>query len=173
MASNYGNGFGFRRSYLGVQEGRQKVPATGTFKQGDVVTLDPANPGFIKLAPANAPVSPGVTGLLVQEDSFLPGYFENPIHGTNDFEGQVYNGRQCAIWTGDNLKVWYRNVPAKPARNGRPAVAAQTRIPATGLNVGDFIAWDGAKFVKGTDETTAIGRVTLAAADYVEFALAK
>ena len=69
-ASNYGNNFGFRRSADLEIEGRQKVPATGTFRQGTLVQIDPAAPGYLKACAAGAVGKGGYIGLLIQEDAW-------------------------------------------------------------------------------------------------------
>ncbi len=179
MASDYGLNFGFRRSDESMRsgpEGRLRVPATGTFKQGDLVTFDAANPGFIKLAPANSPIDPGFTGLLIQEDAWDRGIHENQIFLTQDLD-VVRNGNLCAIWTGGGLKVWMRNTPARSNPGQRSRVAVQ-KIDTTGLGIGDTVGWDGGKYVKTTTATAVVGRATLvtaavAGSEYAEIVLAK
>lgn len=108
MASNYGRNFGFRRSAetMSRHEGRQRVPAQGEFKQGMAVTFDTENPGYIKLAEANAPVVAGLTGLLVQEDAW-------DYVGMQPDLSKVHNNRLCTLWFGAGVKVWYRNKGAE------------------------------------------------------------
>lgn len=175
MASDYGLNFGFRRSDESMRsgtEGRLKVPATGTFHQGDLVTFDPANPGFMKLAAANAPIEPGFTGLLIQEDAWLVDVHANQVFTSQDLD-VVHNAALAAIWTGAGLKVWLRNTAAK-AVAGQRARTAVTKVTATGLAIGDLLAWDGAKYVETADAAAAVARVTLTnGADYVEAVLVK
>lgn len=174
MASDYGLNFGFRRSDESMRsgtEGRQKVPAAGAFTQGDLVTFDPAAPGFIKMAAANDPVLPGFTGLLIQEDVWDIGIHENTILSSQDLD-RVLNGRLCAIWTGAGLKVWMKNTPATAKPGQRPR-AAVTKVVLTGVAIGDLLAWDGAKFIKAGTPAAGVARVTLvgSAGDYVEAVL--
>lgn len=178
MASDYGLNFGFRRSDESMRsgtEGRLKVPAAGTFYQGDLVTFDPANPGFIRKAPAGTAIDPGFTGLLIQEEGWdAPIYEAGP--GDSFTRGRVRNGRLCAIWTGAGLKVWLKNTTAQNRADGR-AIAQRTVLAATALTavIGDLLAWDGTAYtaaaVGGAD---AVARVTLTnGVDYVEAVLQK
>ncbi len=180
MASDYGFNFGFRRSDESMRtgtEGRQRVPAFAnnaatTFKQGDLVTLDPANPGYIMKAPANAPVRPGFTGLLIQEDAWDIPINGNQVVETVDLD-VVHNEALCAIWTGAGLKIWLRNTPAKTARGQRPRPAI-TKVTVAGLAIGDFLAWDGAKYIETATEAQAVAQVTLTnGVDYVEAVVLK
>ena len=152
--SDYGQNFGFRRSDEHLRsgnEGRFRVPKTGVFKQGDLVTIDTANPGYVKKADANANLEPGFTGILIQEEVHL---LPSPANKAKD---TVVNRNLCSIWTGAGLKIWLRNT-------------ADRTIVAPDLAVGDHVEWDGAKYVKSTDP--GIGRVTAAAAGYAEVSLA-
>lgn len=174
MASDYGPNFGFRRSDESMRsgtEGRLKVPATGNFKQGDLVTFDPAHPGFMMKAAANAPIDPGFTGLLIQEDAWDRDLHENGVFSTQDLDIVRLN-RLAAIWTGGGLKIWLRNTPEKsnPGQRHRDAVQ---KIDVTGLAIGDLVGWDGTKYVKTSAATSAIGRATLVSPDYAEVVLAK
>lgn len=174
MASDYGLNFGFRRSDESMRsgtEGRLKVPADGVFKQGDLVTFDPANPGFLRKAAANAPIDPGFTGLLIQEDAWDRDLHENSIFSSQDLD-IVRNDRLAAIWTGGGLKVWLRNTPEK-ANPGQRRREAIQKIDVTGLAIGDLVGWDGSKFIKVTAATAAVGRATLVSTDYAEVVLAK
>src|SRR5215212_7774430 len=159
MASDYGLNFGFRRSDESMRlgtEGRLKVPATGTYRQGDLVTFDPANPGFIKKAAANTPVEPGFTGLLIQEDAWDIPVNGNQVLNTYDLD-VVHNDALCAIWTGAGLKVWMKNTPATTNRGqrARDAVTKFTMgVTATGppatapLAIGDYLGWTGTVFAQ-------------------------
>lgn len=173
--SDYGLNFGFRRSDESMRsgnEGRLKVPATGTFKQGDLVTFDPANPGYIKHAAANAPIEPGYTGLLIQEDAWDRGVHGNQVVTSQDLD-EVINDRLCSIWTGAGLKIWLKNTPAT-TKAGQRARAARTVVTAAGVGIGDLLAWDGAKFAETADATAAVAKVTMSnGVDYVEAVLLK
>ena len=170
MASTYGSSFGFRRSDEHMRsgtEGRHYVPDTGTFRQGDLVMIDTANPGKVKLAPADTPIDPGFVGLIIQESS----HFASAWAGYDaNRDERVKNGESCAIWTGAGLKIWVKNREARVAASGRPAVDAREIVGA--LTVGDYVKWDGAKYVAGT-AANAVGRCTLAADGYAEIVLAK
>jgi len=153
MASDYGLNFGFRRSDESVRssEGRLRTPATGAvLLQGTLVTIDPANPGFLKVAAANAPVVPGVTGLLVQEE------FDRSIYESDRVDsfvlGLTKKNRLSVITTGAGTKFWLANTAAQNRADGR-SIAAVTMFSATGIALGDSIGWDGAKYVKA-DGTT-------------------
>jgi len=175
VASDYGLNFGFRRSDESMRsgtEGRLKVPATGTYKQGDLVTFDPANPGFIKKAAANSPIEPGFTGLLIQEDAWDIPLNGNQVLNTYDLD-VVHNSALCAIWTGAGLKVWMKNTPATNNR-GQRARDAVTKFTMGSLVIGDLLAWDGSKYVETADPAAAVARVSLSnGTDYIEAILLK
>lgn len=175
MASDYGLNCGFRRSDESMRsgtEGRLKVPAAGTFKQMDLVTFDPANPGYMKKAAANTPIEAGYTGLLIQEDAWNTPVNGNPVLMTYDLD-VVYNDATAAIWTGAGLKVWLKNTGAT-ANRGQRARAAVTKVTVAGLVIGDLLAWDGAKYVETADPTVAVAKVTATnTVDYIEAILLK
>lgn len=177
MASTYGPNFGFRRSDESMAsgtEGRQRVPATGTYKIGELVELDPAAPGFIKRSAADAPIEPGFRGLLIQEDQWDVGVHENQVLMTQDHD-RVINGNLCAIWTGAGLKIWLRNTPERAAGGGRARVRPARTIVAgdlTAIAVGDFLGWNGTAFAKVASKALAVARVTLrSGTDYLEATL--
>ncbi len=173
MASNYGPNFGFRRSDEHMRsgtEGRLTVPATGTYRQGDLVTFDPANPGFLTKAAANAPIAPGYTGLLIQENAWDLPIHDNQVLSTQDLD-VVYNSQLAAIWTGGGLKIWLQNTSAT-ANRGQRARAAVTKVTVSGLVIGDYLGWDGTKYVEVAGEATAVARVTLTnGSNYIEAVL--
>ncbi len=178
MASDYGLNFGFRRSDESMRsgtEGRQRVPAFAnnaatTFRQGDLVTFDPANPGFIKKAPADTPIQPGFSGLIIQEDAWDIPLNGNQVLNTQDLD-VVHNDSQCAIWTGAGLKVWMRNTPGTTNRGQRPR-AAVNKFTGTGLAIGEYLGWDGSVFRRTTNPDLAVARVTLFnGSDYLEATL--
>lgn len=165
--SDYGKNFGFRRSEPSVREGRLGVPATGVFRQGDLVTYDPATPGKLRKAPAGSPVVGGYTGLIVQEEGWDVSYFGAPVVDTNN-KGLVLNGKPAVVMTGPGLKIWLRNTP-ETTYNGRtfPAVS---RIVMTGVDPGDELEWNGTAYaVKASG--AAVLRVTITGDNYVEAVL--
>ena len=143
MASNYGLHFGFRRSdeSMAIREGRQKVPAAGTFVQGQPVTFDEANPGFVRATAAGDPAITGYTGLLVQEEAWDRSIYQTSILETGDL-GLALNSRLCTIWSGNGTKVWFKNTEEVVRADGRT-------IPAGGVvdfgDPGDLVvgAWLG------------------------------
>lgn len=175
MASNYGLNFGFRRSDEHLRtgtEGRLRVPATGTFHAGDFVTFDPANPGYIKMADANTGIRPGFSGFLIQEDAWDIPLNGNQIMMTYDYD-VIHNSSLCAIWTGAGLKIWLKNTPAKSNR-GQRSLPSVTKVTVAGLAIGDFLAWDGAKYIETATESAAVAQVTLTnGSDYVEAVILK
>lgn len=171
MASDYGLNFGFRRSdeSMAIREGRFKVPATGTFKQGDCVTIDPANPGFLKKAAANEALVPGVTGFLVQEE-----VWDRSIYGRQVLDSyaldEVLNGRLATIWSGAGTKVWLKNTAQVTRVDGRVIPARQVVASVATIAAGDKLGWDGTQWVE-VDGTTTNAHlvVTLSnGVDYVE-----
>ena len=176
MASNYGRNFGFRRSdeSMAIREGRQKVPATGTYRQGQPVSLDEANPGWIRLTEAaDTPVT-GWTGLLVQEDAWDRSIYQSTILETGDLGG-VINNRLATIWSGNGTKVWFKNTAAQVRADGRSIEAAELVDFSGGIAVGDYLGVSTpGKWGVVADETTAQMRVTLTnGTDYLEAVLLK
>lgn len=174
--TNYGLNFGFRRSGgdSATREGKYRVPAdVTTLRQGQVVVIDTAKPGFVKLAPADTALKEGWSGLLIQEEGWNESIFERPQHDTHDM-GFIRPGMRCTIWTGAGLLIWVQNT-AEITRPGR-VIPARTMV-AAGLAVGDAVVWDGTKFAKaaGTGTPNIIGRVTKVSgsvgAEYAEIVL--
>lgn len=170
MASDYGLNFGFRRSdeSMAIREGRQKVPGTGTFRQGECVVIDPANPGFLKRGAAGEPAVPGWSGMLVQEE-----VWDRSIYGRQTLDSfaldEVLNGRLATIWSGAGTKVWFKNTPGQTRADGRVIPAGGLLADPTTLAVGDYLGWNGTAYAEVADATTAHFRVTLAnGVDYVE-----
>jgi hypothetical protein len=170
MASDYGRNFGFRRSdeTMAIREGRQKVPAVGTFKQGECVVIDPANPGFLKRgAAAELPV-PGYSGLLVQEE-----IWDRSVYGRQVLDSfaldEVLNNRLATIWSGAGTKVWFRNTAAQTRVDGRVIAAAGLLDAPEGMTAGELLGWTGTKWGVVTDRATAHFVITLSnGLDYVE-----
>lgn len=170
MASDYGLNFGFRRSdeTMAIREGRLKVPATGTFRQGECVAFDPANPGFLKRAAADEPAVPGWSGMLIQEE-----VWDRSIYGRQVLDSfaldEVLNNRLATIWSGAGTKVWFKNTPAQTRADGRVIAAGGLLADPTTLAVGDYLGWNGTAYAEALDATTAHFRVTLAnGVDYAE-----
>lgn len=168
--SDYGKNFGFRRSEPSYREGRLRVPATGDFYQGDLVTYDPANEGFLKHAADGAAVVGGFTGLLIQEEGWTGSVFEAPVQDTHS-KGKALNGKQAVFMTGAGLKIWLRNTAAETRFDGR-AIAARSVLTMTSVDaIGDELQWNGTKWVIKAAGAGAL-RVTIVGTDYVEAVLA-
>lgn len=167
--SDYGLNFGFRRSEPAVKEGRLSVPLTGDFRQGDLVTYDPANIGFLKHAAANSPAQGGFTGLLIQEEGWDVSAFGAPVVDTFS-KGKALNGKPTTIVTGAGLKVWLKNTPAQTRWDGR-AIPAVTVVDLTGVVVGDFLAWDGDSWARTVTDASGAMRVTSVGTDSIEAVL--
>ena len=158
MASNYGPNFGFRRSdeSMAIREGRLRTPATGTFRIGTLVAIDPANPGFLKAAAANAVGRGGTVGLLVQEEAHI-----QSIYGAEHYDSYssrysiAKNNTLSVIWAGSGTKVWFRNTGAQTRADGR-SVSAVTMVDLTGVAIGDYLTWDGSKYVEGTSANSML-----------------
>lgn len=176
MASDYGLNFGFRRSdeSLSIREGRFRTPKTGTeLLQGVLVEIDPANPGHLKQATANAAAVTGLVGLLVQEESHIGSVFEAaPYLGHDSLDlGTTKNDQPAVMWSGPGVKVWLKNTGAY-SRGTRSKAAVQI-VDLTGVSVGESLGWDGSKFV-AADGTTVPALMTvthLSGTDYVEAVL--
>lgn len=170
MASDYGRNFGFRRSdeTMAIREGRQKVPASGTYRQGECVVIDPANPGFLKRGVANQACIPGYSGMLVQEE-----IWDRSIYGRQTLDSfaldEVMNSRLATIWSGSGIKVWFRNTAAQTRADGRVIPAAGLLASPATIAVGDYLGWNGTQWAEVADGPAAHFIVTLSnGLDYVE-----
>lgn len=175
MASDYGSSFGFRRSdeSLAIREGRQKVPATGTFLQGQAVTFDSANPGYLKLCAADPGFTPGFTGLLVQEEAHIFSSYANQYFDTYDLSA-VKNNRLAIIWTGPGGKIWLKNRASGTRKDGR-TFGAITMVAGSGATwpvIGDPVGWNGTAWYKST-LANSIGKCTASSESngYIEVVL--
>jgi hypothetical protein len=162
MASDYGLNFGFRRSdeSVRVSEGRIKTPATGpALLIGTFVTIDAAAPGYLKVAPANAHIVPGVTGLLIQEEVWDRSIYERDR--VDSFVlGLCKPNRLSVISTGAGTKFWLKNTGSQTRADGRVISAVQMFLP-TGIAVGDGLAWDGTHYVHvAAGDATQVATVT-------------
>ncbi len=178
MASDYGLNFGFRRSDESYRssEGRFRTPATGAaLLIGTAVQIDSANPGFMKVCAANAPIVPGVAGLLVQEDAHIASIYGQPVSTYDSFNlGLAKKNTLAIISTGAGVKVWFKNTAAQNRIDLRQTPAV-TMATLTGVALGDTLGWDGSKWVKTTDANAAWMTVTdvRVSAGYVEGVLLK
>lgn len=174
---SFGDSFGFRRSNEHLHSGpesRHRIPATETdWLQGDLVTIDPASGGYLKVAAANSPVVPGFTGLLIQFEEHVTADEINQygILNTRDLS-RTRPGLLANIVTGAGLKVWVKNLSAD-TRAGRKSYDAETRVDLTGIAVGDTVGWDGTKYVKVTNADYVVGTVTQVTSSGIEFVLAR
>jgi hypothetical protein len=178
MASDYGLNFGFRRSdeSVRVSEGRFRTPLTGSaLLIGTAVQIDPANPGFVIACAANAPIVPGVAGLLVQEEQMFGSIYGQDVALYDSFSfGVAKKNTLSVITTGAGTKVWFKNSTAQTRADNR-SISAVTVCDLTGANLGDTLGWDGTKWVKTTTATAAWMTVTAinTASGYVEGVLLK
>lgn len=161
MASNYGLNFGFRRSdeSMAIREGRLRTPAAGTFRIGSLVAIDPAAPGYLKVAAANQIGAGGTVGLLVQEEQFIASIYNADVGLHDSFQlGLAKNNTLSAVWGGAGVKVWFKNTTGSTRADGR-AIAAVTMTDLTGVVIGDYLTWDGTKYIEGTSANSML-RVT-------------
>lgn len=175
-----GDSFGFRRSDEDLHSGAEsnfKVPATQVaeeqvYLQGDLVEIDSASPGYVVRSAADAPLVPGVRGLLVQYGQLLvsAGLTRNTIFQTRDLSEVVLDA-PTVIVTGAGIKVWVKNLDAVAAGTGRRTYAAEERCDTASVTLGSLVKWDGNKFVHTTDADKAVGTVTSVTADGFEFVL--
>jgi len=174
MASNYGLNFGFRRSDISIsmRDGRSKTPATGNaLLLGTAVQLDPANPGYLKQAAANAAPKSGLSGILVQEEDHIEDFqlFSVPGHTSLDL-GTAVKDKLAIMWSGQGVKIWLKNT----GNYSRFGVTKDpvTIVDTTGVAVGDSLGWDGSKWVKSDGTTTPHWlTVTAVTSGYVEAVL--
>lgn len=178
MASDYGLNFGFRRSdeSVRVSEGRFRTPATGSaLLIGTAVQIDPANSGFVTVCAANAPIVPGVAGLLVQEEVHIGSVYGQPVESYDSFNlGVAKKNTLSVISTGAGVKVWFQNTSAQTRADGR-SISGVTICDLTGAALGDTLGWDGSKWVKTTTASAAWMTVTSISVSrgYVEGVLLK
>lgn len=153
MASDYGLNFGFRVSDETVRysEGRFRTPADGApLLIGTAVEIDGDNPGFLKPCAANAPLIPGVAGLLIQEEQWDLSIFETSYVDSYDL-GVAKPGRLSVVTTGAGTKVWFKNTAAVTSRPNR-AQPAVTIATVTGLKLRDTVGWNGTRWIKATGD---------------------
>ena len=150
MASDYGLHFGFRRSdeSLRVAEGRFRTPATGTaLLIGSCVEIDPAAPGYLRVAAANALPRTGICGLLLQEEDW-----DVSIYAADNFDsygkGTAKKNRLSVVTNGSGGKVWFDNRAAITRADGRVLPAVSIVEFVGGLAVGDKLGWNGTKWAK-------------------------
>lgn len=166
MASDYGLNFGFRRSdeSVRVSEGRIKTPATGAaLLIGTLVTIDPAAPGYLKVAPTGSPTVPGVTGLLIQEEVWDRSIYERDR--VDSFVlGLCKPNRLSVISTGAGTKFWLKNTGAQTRADGRVINAVTMFVAGSGgtaIAVGDGLAWNGTAYVHvAAGDATQVATVT-------------
>lgn len=175
MASDYGLNFGFRRSdeSVLVREGRLKVPVTGTFRLGSLVEFDASSAGYLKQSAANAVGEGATCGLLVQEEIWDRSIYA-PTRIDSFYYGVARNNRLAVIAAGAGAKVWFKNTAAQTRADGR-SISAVTMLDLTSVAVGDYLKWDGSKFVKSSSGfSDSMLRVTLTnGTDYCEAVLTR
>jgi len=154
MASEYGLNFGFRRSDESGRnsEGRFKTPVSGAIRLGSAVEIDPASPGYLKKSAANAVPTPGKSGLLVQEENFIRNTYD--VVGYDSYDnGVALLDKLSVITYGTGTKVWFKNTGAETRADGR-VITAVTMVTVAGLIVGDYLGWDGSKWVESDGDPT-------------------
>lgn len=170
---------------MAIREGRLKVPATGTFRQGSLITFDPANlgagtqPSLIKAAADGQIGEGGTVGLLVQEDSHISSVFGAEYIDTfSSRYGVAKNGVLTTLWCGAGTKVWFRNTAAQTRSDGR-VIAAVNMVDFTDVVALGYLTWTGTVYAGKTGAAAAataansMFRVTAldAAAGYLEATL--
>lgn len=163
MASEYGLNFGFRRSdeSMRTSEGRFRTPLTGApLLIGTAVQIDPAKPGYLMPSAANAPIVPGVAGILLQEEQHIGSIYGQPVETYDSFNfGVCKRNTLSVVTTGAGVKVWFKNSTAQNRVDGR-TTSAVTIVDLTGAALGDTLGWDGAKWVKTTTASAAWMTIT-------------
>lgn len=160
MASDYGLHFGFRRSdeTYRVAEGRFRTPATGaSLLIGTCVEIDPANPGYVRPAAANAPARTGICGVLLQEEFdvsiFEVGEVDSYMRGT------AKKNRLSVITNGPGMKVWFKNVTGLNRADGRVTNSVNI-VDLTGVTVGSQLGWNGTRWAVAASPAAAHFEVT-------------
>lgn len=177
MASDYGLNFGFRRSNetSRYSEGRFKVPAAGTFRQGSLVMIDGASPGYLKAGTANVVGEGGTVGLLVQEEIWDRSVY-TPSIIDSFYLGVARNNRLAVITGGPGTKVWFKNTPAQTRADGRAIGAVQMVDFTTPPVALDYLTWTGTQYAKSGSNvvTDSMLRVTLSnGVDFLEAVLTR
>lgn len=146
--TDYGPNFGFRRSAeeFTLREGRLKLPGTGTYHQGDLVKRDIANDGYLTVAANTETAKPGVTGLLIQEEGWDYSIYGESEVGDTYTRGGVRLNKMAQLVSGSGVKFWLRNNAA--VTNPDRTIAARTVVTVTSLAIGDYLGWDGTKWVE-------------------------
>lgn len=159
MAAQYGDHFGWRTNVddMRVTEGTLKSPTGTPLKQGTVVTRDPANAGYLKVA-ADASGEIGQVGLLQQDDiQFARSDFDPALLDSEQL-GTCKPDHRSVMVSGPGMAFWVQN-SVQRTRYTR-TFPAQVRWDAAALTAeGDLVGWDGSKFIKVTDRNLALGYV--------------
>lgn len=178
MASEYGLNFGFRRSDESYRssEGRFRTPVSGAaLLIGTAVQIDATNPGFVKTCDANAPLVPGVAGILVQEESHIGSIYGQDPYTWDSFQyGIAKKNTLSVITTGAGVKVWFKNTTGATRADGRVTNSVSI-CDLTGAGLGDTLGWNGTRWVKTTTASAAWMTITSINTDtnYVEGVLLK
>lgn len=155
MASDYGLNFGFRVSdeTRRSSNGRVRTPVGSALLLGTAVEVDPAAPGYLRVAGNAAKPRTGTCGLLVQEE-----IWDRPLYGQQVLDsfslGVALPNRLSVITNGPGTKVWFKNTPGQTRADGR-VIAATTMFATASVAVGRGLAWDGTKWVDVADPTAA------------------
>ncbi len=145
--SDYGLNFGFRRmdETMAIREGRLRLPASGTFHQGDLVKRDTSNDGYLAAASNTENAVKGMTGLLIQEEGWdFSIYGESGITDSAN-KSAVRLGRLAQMVSGSGIKFWLRNTA--DVVNPDRTIAGRTVVTDTSVTVGTYLGWDGSKWV--------------------------
>lgn len=144
--SNYTRNFGMRSFENVVRDGRFRVPRTGNPLQiGSPVTLDAANPGFLKVAPSATPPGP-LSGIAIFEhiqskgvDTFLTTHSDTPFN-------LIPLGQYTQMMHGPGTKVWFKNTADKPLYDGRVQTGGgllASSVDVTAVTIGQGLVPDG------------------------------
>lgn len=170
--SNYGLNFGFMRSDESIRraEGRYRTPKGAALPMGTLVTIDFANPGFLrKAAAADVALPAGMVGVLSQETSHLPRLGQAPLLDTADY-GTALADEQSEMSYGAGTKIWLANTPQRD--RGYKVFPAVTMW--TGLTAGDEVTVNAeGVYVKAAADAASIGTVTAIIGDRAEIVLSK
>ena len=113
----------------------------------------------LKAAAADEVGAGGSVGLLVQEEQFIGSFYAKDTGNYDSFDlGVAKNNTLSVIWAGPGTKVWFKNTAATTRLDGR-TTSAVTMFTPTGLVIGDYLKWDGSKYVEGL-VTNSMLRVT-------------
>ena len=173
MAGSYGDNFGFRRSDERWTTGLYKTPVGSSLLIGTPVEINTSSAGFLKQCGANAAPLAGWCGLLIQELQFERSVYESDVSMVDTLAQGVAKANRLSVITGGaGIKFWVKNTVGSTRLDGR-VIPTRTLYTITDIDVGDYITWDGSKYVvtAGQTNVTPFAKVEAVSATILEATL--